>query len=245
VINVAEVTLESDMNSAIGWNVGLLFKATDQLSIGLAYRAPVTLDYTGKAKFDQIASGDDFFDAAVATKLGITSGSSVDYDMEAAFDYPGYYTIAAAYQLTDDLLVEADYIGFQWSVFESLEATGLAQATNQLEDISIEENYEDAFVFRVGAEWWKTDTFALRCGYLYDKSPVPNSTISPMLPDADRNGFTAGFGTMLGTVTLDAAVMYLRFMEADTEGESHSGFNGVYDNTGWLFGMSLGLPIGR
>ncbi|MFC1499448.1 OmpP1/FadL family transporter [Candidatus Zixiibacteriota bacterium] len=243
VINVAEATIESDMNSAIGWNVGVLFKATDQLSFGLAYRAPVTLNYTGKAQFEQIASGDAFFDAAVAAKLG---GTSAEYDMEADFNYPGYYTVAAAYQLTDDLLVEVDYIGFQWSVFDKLEATGLSQpGTNQLDDISIDENYEDAFVIRVGAEWWKSDTFALRCGYLYDKSPVPHETISPMLPDADRNGFTAGFGTMLGNMTLDVAVMYLRFKEADTMGEQHGGFNGVYDNAGWLFGTSLGIPIGH
>ena len=241
VENVATGKIESDLNSAIGFNFGLLYKATDELSLGLAYRAAVTMKHTGSAIFTQINTGDTFFDAQVAAKLGDGEAEN----MKADFNFPFCLTVGVAYQLTEDLLAEVDVNYFGWSVFEKIEATGLAEPTNQLENIVIEENYDDSLTLRVGLEWWKTDTLALRCGYLYDQSPMPAASISPMLPDATRNGGTVGVGFNFGKFTLDAALMYLVFNEADTEKSSHSGFDGVYESSGLLFGLSLGYPIGR
>jgi len=241
VEDVATAKLESDLNSAIGFNFGLLYKATDKLSLGLAYRAAVTMKHTGSAIFSQINTGDTFFDAQVTAQLGDGEAEN----MKADFNFPSFLTVGVAYQLTDDLLAEVDFNYFGWSVFEKIEATGLAEPTNQLDNIVIEENYDDSLAFRVGLEWWTTDTMALRCGYLFETTPMPTASISPMLPDANRNAGTVGVGFDFGKVTLDAAIMYIVFGEADTEMSSHSGFDGVYESSGFLFGLSIGYPIGR
>ena len=38
--------------------------------------------------------------------------------------------------------------------------------------------------------------------------------------------------------------MYLFFVDADTEGD-HPVLNGIYENSALLFGLNLGVPIGR
>ncbi len=96
---------------------------------------------------------------------------------------------------------------------------------------------------RVGGEYWLKDDMALRLGFLYDQSPVPAKSITPLLPDADRTGFTFGFGKTFGNMTLDVAAMYLMFADADTEGLA--ALNGIYKNSALLFAVNLGMAIGK
>ncbi len=231
--NVATAELETDMASAIGFNGGLLFKASDQITLGAAYRAAVDVEYEGTAT---IALGTPTnvppIDGALAAMVG-------DHDVTTSIAYPSVMTFAVAFKATDQLLLEVDVNLTGWSSFEQLVVKGLPTGTE-----TIEEDYEDSMTIRVGAEYWKDDTLALRAGFLYDETPVPNKSISPLLPDAKRTGFTVGVGKTFGSMTVDAAVMYLMFGDADTNGE-HAVYNGIYKNSALLFGFNVGYAIGK
>lgn len=232
LLDVAKAEIETDMANAMGFNIGALFQATDQISIGLAYRSAVTIDYEGTATITQIITGVPLIDGAVAATVG-------DHKITTAIDYPSVATVGVAYKLTDQLLVEADVQMWGWSVFEELVVEGLPTGTE-----TIEEDYENSMTVRVGAEYWKTEDLALRAGFIYDVTPVPAKSISPLLPDASRTGFTFGIGKRFGSMTIDAAFMYLMFEDADTDGK-HSVYNGVYKNSGLLFGFNVGYSLGR
>lgn len=233
LLDVAKAEIETDMANAMGFNIGALFQATDQISIGLAYRSAVTIDYEGTATITQIITGVPLIDGAVAATVG-------DHDVTTSIAYPSVATVGVAYKLTDQLLVEADVQMWGWSVFKELSIEGLPTGTE-----TIDEDYEDAIEFRMGLEYWKTEDLALRAGFIYDVTPVPAKSISPLLPDASRTGFTFGIGKRFGSMTIDAAFMYLMFADADTDGQQPSGYNGVYKNSGLLFGFNLGYDLGR
>ncbi len=232
ILDVARAEIETDMANAMGFNIGALFQATDQISIGLAFRSAVTVDYEGTATITQINTGVPLIDGAVALTVG-------DHDVTTSIDYPSVATVGVAYKLTDQLLVEADVQMWGWSVFKELVVEGLPTGTE-----TIDEDYEDAIEFRMGFEYWKTEDLALRAGFIYDVTPVPAKSISPLLPDASRTGFTFGIGKRFGSMTIDAAFMYLMFADADTDGK-HSVYNGVYKNSGLLFGFNVGYSLGR
>jgi len=230
---MAKASLETDMANAIGFNFGALFKATEQLSVGLSYRHSVEVDYKGTAKFEAIPHANPTVNAVVATQLA-------DADVTTSIAYPSIMSAGVAYQLNDQLQLSADVNLFGWSIFEELKVEGLPTGTE-----TIEEDYENSMEFRVGCEYWMKEDMALRAGFVYDVTPVPPKSISPLLPDASRTGFTFGVGKSFGNVTVDAAFMYLMFADADTKGEQTSGYDGIYKNSGLLFGFNIGYALGR
>ncbi|MFC1629028.1 OmpP1/FadL family transporter [Gemmatimonadota bacterium] len=232
LLDVATAELETDMASAIGYNAGLLFKASDQIMLGASYRAAVDMDYEGTATITQILTGVAPIDGAVAATAG-------DHDVATSIAYPSVTTFAIAFKATDQLLLEADVNLTGWSSFEKLVVTGLPTGTE-----TIDEDYENSMTIRIGAEYWKDDTMAIRAGFLLDQTPVPNKSISPLLPDAQRTGFSFGIGKTFGSMTIDAAFMYLMFGDADTNDE-HVAYNGIYKNSALLFGLNVGYAIGK
>ncbi len=121
-----------------------------------------------------------------------------------------------------------------WNRFENLPLNFVDRA--DLSDV-IDEGYENVWQFRIGLEQRVSPTLALRVGWVYDNTPQPKKTINPLLPDADRSGYSVGLGWTSGQLGVDLAYMYLDFRESFTAGLSSSGFNGSYDNTANLLGV--------
>ena len=46
----------------------------------------------------------------------------------------------------------------------------------------------------LGLRWTPSPTSQWRFGYVFDETPQPEEAVSPLLPDADRNGITIGYG---------------------------------------------------
>ena len=68
----------------------------------------------------------------------------------------------------------------------------------------------------------------------------PRRRCRPLLPDANRNGFTIGYGT--GRPELDLALMYLLFDERTRDAELRgrgSTFFGTYNTTAILLGATV------
>ena len=73
-----------------------------------------------------------------------------------------------------------------------------------------------------------------------DETPQPEKSVSPLLPGANRNGFSVGYGFTGGSLTWDLAVMYVPFDERTTNNQQ-DGFTGTYNTKAWLFGITLGF----
>jgi long-subunit fatty acid transport protein len=66
--------------------------------------------------------------------------------------------------------------------------------------------------------------------------------VSPLLPDANRNGLTVGYGSNGPGFNWDVAFMYLKFDER-TRARSFHGeapFHGTYNTTAYLLGLTVG-----
>ena len=62
--------------------------------------------------------------------------------------------------------------------------------------------------------------------------------MTPLLPDADRNGVTVGAGITRGKWTFDAYNLFLFVVNRSTEGKERNGYNGTYKTYVNAFGVA-------
>ena len=234
VVDVAEVRLESNTNTGVGFNLGLLAKPSESFSIGVAYRHKVKVDYDGSATFTKLSTGNAQVDALVAGALpaggvGLTTG----------IEFPGLLSGGIAYTW-NDWTIEGDVNWYQWSTFDQIDLTfeGLPNL-----DRTIVEDYKSSMQYRVGLERRLNDRWLVRGGYFFDESPAPVESVSPLLPDASRHGICLGGTWQSGRVRVDAGSWYVISKERSTEGMSRDRYDGTYKSKAVTFGLSLGYTF--
>jgi long-chain fatty acid transport protein len=234
VVDGAEVNLESDTNTGFGFNVGVMAKATDTLSIGLSYRHKVKVDYSGTANFEPISTGSPELDVRVRASL--PAGS---LPLETSIEFPAMASFGFA-KAFGDWTFEADVNWYQWSTFDQLQLT--FETEPRLNE-TIEEDYSNSFQYRFGIERVLNDAWAIRGGYFFDESPSPPESMSPLLPDSNRNGFCLGGSWTSGRLRLDSAFWYILAAERSTDGGNRDSYDGTYNNHAYTLGISLGYSF--
>jgi long-chain fatty acid transport protein len=227
------VSLESSYNTGIGFDVGIVAKPTERLSIGAQYRHKVKIDYTGSAAFTLIPTGNAQLDGLVKQSL-----PSSPADATTAIEFPSTFSAGVAYDW-ERWTLTADVVRFGWSSFVQL---ALSFPGNSALDQVIPENYTNIWQLRAGVERRFGESWAVRAGYHYDQTPVPAASVSPILPDNNRNGIAVG-GSWIsrsGSLRLDVGAWYLFLGPRSTEGQNRDNYNGTYDNSALTFGLSLG-----
>jgi long-chain fatty acid transport protein len=211
----------------------VMLRPTDDVSLGFSYRAEAEMTYSGEANFNAPAS--------LATRFPGGDGS-------AAIDNPATYFAGIAWKASDDFEVEFDYQGINWSSYDELTIHFDQNAQNNPElsqdDVTQAKNYEDTFIIRLGAEYsLPLLGLKLRAGWLYDKNPVPDEHLEPLLPDANRHGLNVGFGIDIWPGwTLDVAYMHMIIEERETTVTSQEGgmyFDGLYRGSVDLLGVNF------
>lgn len=212
----ADVSL--DASGAIGWggHVGLQVQATDWLDIGARFMSPITFDYEGEATFDQVATGLQLaadnpltgqptpFDLVVEPSF--VNGPLVEQSVETKLTMPAQVVAGVSVQATERLRVQADYQWTGWSSFDTIPLTFENEALSQTRN----EDYNNTSAVRLGGAYEATDAVTLRAGYLFNQAAAPDRTVTPLLPEANRNHLTAGLNwRIIETVELNVAYQYL------------------------------------
>ena len=103
----------------------------------------------------------------------------------------------------------------------------------------IPQDWKDSYRIGIGAEYRLSD-LDLRIGFSYDSSPIPDATLHPAYPDANRYGFSLGLGYRVGPgLLLDFGVSSFAFDSRSVDdsrmtivdeitGEPGKAFNGSY-----------------
>lgn len=237
VVDVGRLGLEADPSEGFGFTAGLLHRATDRFSWGLSYRSKIEVEYEGDAELDFVSTGNPQFDAVLRTRLPY----GVELPVETAIEFPDSASLGLAFRVTPNFLIETDFNYMGWSSFDAVPIEFTGGATNSLPDQEIREDWEDANNYRLGLRWDASPNNQFRFGYVFDETPQPEESVSPLLPDADRNGFTVGYGRTGGRVGIDLALMYLDFDERSRARsfENEGDFFGTYNTQAWLFSGTL------
>lgn len=234
VVDAASVRVDSRRDTAVGFNVGFLARLIQNLSVGAQYRSGVTHDYRGEAEFSLLPTGSPELDAAVAEI--IPAGT---LPVRSSIHFPAVINVGAAYEWGDWTF--AGDVGFwQWTQFQQIALD--FEGRDDLREVVVQD-YADSAQVRVGAERRLGTTWAVRAGYLYDDSPAPAASLSPLLFDADRHGFTLGGSWQQAGWRIDAAGGFMPSRARTTGGTSRDGYEGTYKTRALTAGLSLGYAF--
>ncbi|HEX9942502.1 MAG TPA: outer membrane protein transport protein [Thermoanaerobaculia bacterium] len=236
VVDIGRLNLESDFNEGYGFNAGILHKINPSFSWGLSYRSKIKVEYSGEARVAQVLTGNAQFDALIRSRLPFDT----DLPVETEIEFPDEASLGLAFGLTPNLLLETDVNWTGWSSFDTVPIEFIGGATNSLPDAEILEEWDDVYNYRAGLRWQASPTSQWRFGYVFDETPQPEEAVSPLLPDADRNGFTLGYGHT-GAIGFDIAVLYLDFKERSRNRSfpGEGAFFGNYNTQAVLVGLTL------
>jgi long-chain fatty acid transport protein len=172
--------------TGLGFNLGLSFDVTEDVSLGLSYRSRVTVTVKGEGTFSQQIAG-------------LLENSAGRTDM----DLPHQVFAGVSYRGFSPLILETGLRWEGWSSFKEMKV----RFDNGL-TVTQTRNWKDTFAFNVGARYRLNDLVTLRAGYLFGQNPVPDSTFDPTIPDSDVHLFCLGTGLNFGRFTVDLAYGY-------------------------------------
>jgi long-chain fatty acid transport protein len=150
----------------------------------------------------------------------------------------------------DRLRVVADY---QWTGWSSFDEAPLD--FEFLTDQTLVLDYQDTDTWRLGAEFGATDALSLRAGFIYNTPAEKEFSVSPLLPEAERNYYSAGIGYRFGR-GLGVDVGYQLVDQADrrgrvrgrapgmTDAELEARNVGVYDSDAHLWNVTFSYRFG-
>lgn len=240
VEDVGTVTMDADWKGSLGFNLGLIFRPNDKLSFGLTYRGKQEVNYTGKAVFSQIPTGNMVFDAMVHNFLPFDQ----DVDVSASLTYPSSAVFGMAFYPSDRLSLELDLEYTFWSQYKSMPISFPQYPELNPSEEETKEYYHDNITVRFGLEYQVREGFYLRAGYVYDQAAADAESVTPILPDTTRHLISAGIGKALNeNLYVDLSAIYLLGQSRSTEGKCKYGYEGTYHINSFLFGINFGYKF--
>lgn len=205
---------------AFGWQVGLLWKITDQTRVGVRYESQVDMEFEG--------------DITYLPKTGTLERSG-----KLTIDLPEVFEIGLVQEVGDNWLVMVGAQMTGWSSFENL--TGEIKGVPG--DVLLkDEQWDDAWRYSIGAETKLNEMTTLRFGYALDESPVDDKYRTLTIPDADRNWYTFGATFDLqNSSKIDVSLIYIDGDSVEVHEVSSAGteFNGELSSTN-VYIVSIG-----
>jgi len=180
----------------MGFNAGILYKASPKLQFGFSYQSPVDIDLSGNIELEM------YFPDIPTSESQIRGGTGYyrDGDFETTLPLPGEIGAGVMYKPMEKLTLTCDISSANWSRLEYLDTKDMIltpgeQDTVYLEvrEIKIPFNWDNITRFSLGGEYILTERLFVRGGYFFEKSPIPNSTFTLLIPDVgDKHSFNLG-----------------------------------------------------
>ncbi len=175
--NDANVNL-SGSTTAMGFNLGVFFKASDKINLGLNYRSKIEVSLTdGDATFN--------IPTSLSAILPQNNKFSANLPMPANLDF------GVSFQATDKLLLSLELDWVMWGVYDTLTFTFAEKG--ELLNSKNPRLYSDAYIPRFGLEYTANEKLTLRAGAYYDKTPTNKDYFNPETVSLNTMAFTLGF----------------------------------------------------
>lgn len=174
----------------VGFNLGLLLKPLDYLSLGFSYRSQIREHVEGKARFRPFSPFD-----------GDASGSLI---------LPDAIFAGIMVRPIKPLSVEGGIIWTHWELFRQLDL----KFSNPLGTLSEPKQWHNTWRGQLGVEYKALKWLDLRAGYAFENEPMPDKYADYLVPSTDRrHNFSIGTGFHWHAMSLDLAYVMVLMMD--------------------------------
>ncbi len=169
-----------------GFNLGVMISPTDKLRFGLAYRSSIEHD----------AEGDFTFSNGQGQFAGV---NGYVFNMTTSIETPDTVMLTSTWETTDKLRLSGLIRWANWSDFDELKIKNTvpghvdSMTHGAFREKTVINEWQDTWLFSVGADYRINDAFTVRGGLAYETSPIDDqSTRMAVIPDTDRVWFSLG-----------------------------------------------------
>jgi long-chain fatty acid transport protein len=179
----------------VGGTAGVIWQPTSRTSFGLGYRSSVGVDVEGTYRLPSYGFG--------TTATG-------------AISLPDEVTFSVRHALTPRLTVLGSVEWQNWSRVDNVRAISTPSPYcpgGVCETLHL--NYQDGWLYSVGAEYAYSPSLTLRTGVAFETSPITNETRNILIPDSDRIHASAGLTYKYSDrISVDLAYTHIFFDDA-------------------------------
>jgi long-chain fatty acid transport protein len=185
----------TDTADAFAYNLGLLVKPTDNFKFGFSYRSRVDLR----------------FDSANAKFGGAFSTPKVKANV-SPIPLPPVIDVGLFWQITPGWGAEFVYEYTRWSEFKNFTVTLsptpiFLPLGAPIPGFKLPEDWKNTSTLRLGSYYALNKNWELRAGIAVEETPIPNKTLNPAIPDADKLTLNAGVGYKWEKFSVDLGYM--------------------------------------
>ncbi len=200
-------TLLNLQTEGLAWNaqVGMIWRVTPDLQLGVSYESQSTVVSTGDAWGDP------------SLQFGHPQGTlPFHYDATVTNTLPQEVRFGGSWKFLPQWRLAAQVDWIDWSdAFHNLSMSfrngsnaGVNAALGSSFTDSAPLDWKSEFVYRGGVEYDVTENWTVRAGYSYGSSPVPNATLTPLTAAILEQTVTAGVGYHWKQYRVEAAYQY-------------------------------------
>jgi long-chain fatty acid transport protein len=157
-----------------GWNIGVMYHPSSTFRAGIGYRSKIGHELDGNEN------------DITGTPLG---GGNFSADVSARATLPEtihagiYKEFANKWGLS---------LGFRWTRWNRLQEIIIDTDSPFVPDNTLELNWDNTYSANIGIDYFYSDKWTFRAGYMFDESPTNNIDRTPRIPDEDRNWVAIG-----------------------------------------------------
>ncbi len=160
-----------------GWNIGVMYHPDPSFRAGIGYRSKISHKLDGDEN--------DIDNLLVVPAMGIFADVSPDVSARATLPetiHAGIYKEINKWGLS---------LGFRWTRWNRLQEI-VIKTEEGIPDTILELNWDNTYSANIGIDYFYSDKWTFRAGYMFDQSPTKDEFRTPRIPDEDRNWFAIG-----------------------------------------------------
>lgn len=216
-----------------GYNLGLIYQASEYTRLGLSYRSKVTHHLTGEGKWT-------IPNNATVQAIAAASGSFNNENISGDVDLPESASLAIFHQINNKWAIMAEATWTRWNRFQDLT---INSAANSRLNSSKEEKWKNSMRYGLGLSYQYNDKWTFRGGVAYDETPIPDKQHRTVrIPGNDRKWLAVGASYKLRDhITIDAAYSHLFISNTKIEDTDSNDYKliGEYDSNIDLVGVQV------
>lgn len=227
----ANATAYEISGSGVSWggNFSFIYRPewAEKWSLGAMYRTKVKQNLNGR----------------IHAGMEHATRNIFDDDAKGAITLPDSLTAGVSFRPTDDLILEAGIVGTFWSAYDQI----LIEYSDRESTPTIhnKKDYKDTYRLNLGAEYNLNPNWAVRAGYVFDKSPINKHEMDTLVPVDDRHIVSVGAGYHNDTWSVDLS--YSHIFAKNLSGNSNSQFGSVpmkyTDGRSDMYGITVGYKF--
>ena len=188
-----------------GYNVGLLWRVHEKISIGATFRSTTTVDFKGHTEyFNSVAVPPEY-----APPYGVPAFPTQRVGASANYPFPLKTIVGISWRPTPEWNLEFNADFTDWKRVDVVTLKQDAAFPPLLpKDIPLNLQWESSCYYEFGVTRYLNEHWSVSAGYIFNENSVPDKTYSPLVADLDRHFVSVGAGYKGRHLNLDAAYQF-------------------------------------